>query len=81
MVQANEKCIGSVIKEKRKKKNLTQKELAEKANISRNYLSDMENGRYMPSVKTLAILASILGFDLNIILHMTKIQDKGRRGA
>ena len=32
-------------------KNLTQQEVADKIGISRNYLSDIENGRYNPSFK------------------------------
>ncbi len=37
------------LKEERRKKGWTQKEAAEKIGISRSYLSDIENGRTLPS--------------------------------
>lgn len=53
--------IGGNIKIYRKKQGLTQKELAEKANISRSYLADVENNRYNPSLDVLQSIASALG--------------------
>lgn len=61
---ANE--IGINIKKARKNKKLTQKQLSEKVDISRNYISDIECGRYIPSVEKLLLIASVLGIDLNI---------------
>ena len=61
---ANE--IGINIKKARKDKRLTQKELSEKVDISRNYISDIECGRYIPSVEKLLLIASVLAIDLNI---------------
>lgn len=66
-------AIGIVIKNKRKEKNLKQHELAAATELSRNYISDIENGRYMPSVETLSKVAVVLGMDLNF-LTMTEIQ-------
>ncbi len=57
--------IGGNIKKNRNSKGLTQKELAEKANISRSYLADVERNRYNPSIDTLKSLASAL--DINLI--------------
>ena len=57
--------IGQAIKKERKRKNMTQKDLARATNISRNYLSDIECGRYIPSVEKLLILSSKLDIDLN----------------
>ena len=45
--------LGENIKLYRKKQKLTQVQLADKANISRSYLADVENNRYNPSVDTL----------------------------
>ncbi|MCY6958829.1 helix-turn-helix domain-containing protein [Clostridium brassicae] len=53
--------IGENIKTVRKDQGLTQKELAQKANISRSYLADIENGRYNPSIEVLQSIASSLG--------------------
>ena len=52
---------GKFIKAERKAKGLTQKELAEKANISRSYLADLEQDRYNPSLDTLFEIATALG--------------------
>lgn len=61
---ANE--IGINIKKARKDKRLTQKELSEKVDISRNYISDIECGRYIPSVEKLLLISTVLEIDLNI---------------
>lgn len=65
--------IGDEIKRKRSEKNLTQDKLAEKIGVSRNYISDLENDRYVPSVKTLSKIASVLQMDLNFLLEMSEI--------
>ena len=61
---ANE--IGINIKKARKDKRLTQKELTEKFDVSRNYISDIECGRYIPSVEKLLLISTVLEIDLNI---------------
>lgn len=71
----NKKIIGQAIKNRRIKKNKTQLQVSEDTGISRSYLSDVENGRYMPSVETLIKLASYLELNLNFLLEMTEIQD------
>lgn len=49
------------IKEKRKKLNLTQRILADKLGITREYISMLENGHCDPSMKLLKQLAVELG--------------------
>ncbi|MGE6365167.1 helix-turn-helix domain-containing protein [Bacillus paramycoides] len=56
------------IKRYRKEKKMTQKELAEKANISRSYLGDIEGGRYNPSLDTLNTIAKALNVNINLLL-------------
>lgn len=60
--------IGEKIKCERLKKSLKQYELAEKANISNTYLSDIEVGRTFPSLKTLDKIAKALQVDIKIFL-------------
>lgn len=60
--------IGEIIRQERIRKNLKQYELAEKAGISNTYLSDMENGRTTPSIKTLKKLAKVLGIECSKLL-------------
>ena len=68
--------IGAEFKSKRAEKGYTQDELAAAVGISRNYISDLENERYIPSVKTLSKLAKELGMDLNFLMEMSEIQYK-----
>ncbi|TKH22865.1 helix-turn-helix transcriptional regulator [Bacillus wiedmannii] len=56
------------IKRYRKEKKMTQRELAEKANISRSYLGDIEGGRYNPSLDTLNTIAKALNVNINSLL-------------
>lgn len=67
--------FNDLIRKKRTEKKLTQQELADKIGITRNYLSDVENGRYNPSFKTAIKFATFLGIDLNLLSIMTEIQD------
>ena len=58
--------IGEVIKKERKKKHLTQEKLAKQLNMSRNYLSDIENGRYNPSIKLLEKIVEVLECEIKV---------------
>lgn len=58
--------IGNEIKRARKEKGLTQYDLSQKVSISRNYISDIECGRYIPSVELLISLSKELKIDLNL---------------
>lgn len=68
--------IGFVISSKRQAKGLTQQELADITKLSRNYISDLENGRYTPSINTLARIATVLDIDLNFLTTLTEIPVK-----
>ena len=56
--------IGSQIKAIRKAKNVSQKDLAKKIGISNTYLSDIENSRCFPSIKTLYRISKGLGEEI-----------------
>lgn len=66
--------IGGKIKNLRKERKLTQVELAKKSNISRSYLTDIENDRYNPSIETLKAIANSLEVTLSDILS-DKVKD------
>ena len=66
--------IGGIISQHRNKMKLTQQQLADQSKLSRSYVSDIEAGRYAPSVKSLVSIANILNIDLNFLLKMTEIQ-------
>ena len=52
--------IASKLKERRRRMNLTQLELAKKVGVSESYICQIENGK-MVSLKKLEQLAKILG--------------------
>lgn len=60
--------IGEKIKIHRKKAGLTQVVLAEKANMSRSYLADLERNRYNPSLDTLTAIAEALNINVSNLL-------------
>lgn len=59
--------IGLVIKDARGKKKITQAELGARTELSRSFICDIENGRYMPSTLNLLKICKVLEIDLNRI--------------
>lgn len=57
--------IGKFISENRKKQNLTQEQLAEQLNISKNAVSKWERGLNLPDVSIMQELCKILDITLN----------------
>lgn len=60
--------IGKNVKLYRKQRGLTQVQLAQKANLSRSYLADVEADRYNPSVDTLKAIADALQVGSHVLL-------------
>lgn len=60
--------VGERIKFYRKEKGLTQKELAEKANLSRSHIASIEGNQYTPSLTTLIEIAKALGIDSALLV-------------
>lgn len=52
--------LGRNIRNFRKKKGMTQFDLAAKTKLSRSYIADVERDRYNPSVDTLQLIASAI---------------------
>lgn len=75
MQNNNKRIIGDSIKTARKNKKMTQLDVAHKLNISRNYLSDLENGRYAPSSEKLLLLAKHLDLDVNKMLNQINYEE------
>ena len=53
--------LGAKIKARREKQGLSQGELAERSNIHRTYLSQVENGRKSVTISVLAHISTALG--------------------
>ncbi len=60
----NKSGIGKIIQKLRKEKNLTQDELAEKIDISTNYLSKVERGLSVLNTESFLKIAEVLSFTL-----------------
>ena len=69
------KTVGGEITSARIRNKMTQEALSEVTGISRSYISDIENDRYNPSLKTLIAIGKVLSMDLNFLTQMTEIQD------
>ena len=64
----NQEKIGKFISENRKKKNLTQNELAKKLKVSNHTISNWENGKSMPSYELLLPLTKELDISLSELI-------------
>lgn len=60
------------IKEERTKKQLTQVDLAEMVNVSRQTIISIETGRYTPSVTLGIKLATVLGKRVEVLFEVEK---------
>lgn len=60
--------VGKRVKEIRKEKKLTLRELSKKVDISISFLSDIENGRSNPSLKRIKDIADALGTSVSVLL-------------
>lgn len=72
----NQEKIGRFIAEKRKEKELTQEQLAEYLNVSKNAVSKWERGLCLMDMSLLRPLSKILDVSINEILAGEKINDK-----
>ncbi|MBQ9298086.1 MAG: helix-turn-helix domain-containing protein [Clostridia bacterium] len=66
--------IGKFIAENRKKKNMTQAQLAEKLGVTAKTISRWENGNYMPDISLLKPISEELGITLNDLLSGEKVE-------
>lgn len=61
--------LGKRIREARKKKNYTQQKLAEEADIGEVYLSEIERGTKIPSLKVFMKIADALNVSADYLLR------------
>lgn len=79
--------LGKTISDIRRKHDLTQEEFAEKFNVTRQTISNWENGKSYPDLETLMIMSedfnvsldTMLKGDNRMVREMTKEQRHGRR--
>ena len=68
--------IGKFILELRKKKNMTQQELADKIGVTDRAISKWENGRGLPDLSLMKPLCEELGISINELINGEKIDKK-----
>lgn len=67
LVRKNKGDLGQQIKNQRKKKGFSQKQLAEKLGISANAMCSIENGKAWPSRDTMDAICGLLEVELKLI--------------
>ena len=67
--------LGKRVKYLRRIKNLTQAQLAEKIDLSVNYISQIETGVASPTLKTISILAKALDVEIRELFDFNKQKD------
>lgn len=63
------KNIGINVKSERLRKGLSQEELAEKCEISRNSISLIETGKINPTILRVIDIAKVLDVDINLLIR------------
>jgi transcriptional regulator with XRE-family HTH domain len=61
--------IGNRLKILRKQRGMTLNEIAQQAHLSASLFSRIENGRTMPSIQTLRVIADVLKIDIGYFFH------------
>lgn len=64
MNDGNERTIGAKLRDLRLKNGLTQEELADRAELTKGYISQLENDLTSPSIATLIDILTLLGSSL-----------------
>ena len=67
-----QKSIGSIIKELRTERGMTQTELAQRLHITTQAISKWENGLSMPDVALLVPLADAFGVSIDVLFGRNK---------
>lgn len=73
--------FGSILRELRKKKGLTQETLAFEADLDRTYISLLELGQCGPSLDTMLVLAHALDMSLGDLCDIVEKKLKESRDA
>ena len=74
----NQEKVGNLIKKLRKDNNLTQKELADKLNVTFQAVSKWENGKSVPDIAQLRQISKLFSVDISDILD-GEVKEKKKR--
>lgn len=75
------KTMGEIICALRKEKGMTQRDLAEKLNVSDKAVSKWERNVACPDINTIPKLAEVLGVSVEEIMNAKPKNETGHRGA
>ena len=75
------KTMGELISTLRKEKSMTQKDLAEKLNVTDKAVSKWERNLSSPDISIIPRLAELLGVSTDALLNAKTTQPAGHRGA
>ena len=67
--------LGIKIKERRTLLMLTQEELANRCELTKGYISQLENNKVSPSMETLEIILEVLGTNFSDFFYEEKQQE------
>ena len=71
-----QECFSINLRWYRYKKNMTQEQLAELSNLNAKYISDLERGKYCPSLGKLEALANALDIEPYKLIKPEYISEK-----
>ena len=74
-------ALGELIRKQRQQAELTLRDLAERANVSNPYLSQIERGLHEPSVRVLKAIAGALNLSAESLLVQAGVLDGTNPGA
>jgi transcriptional regulator with XRE-family HTH domain len=75
-VRGGELQVATAVRDLRRVRNLSQRQLAARMNVPRTYISKIENGKAMPTLSSLDRLARALQVDLSALLRDAPTRQK-----
>ncbi|MGH2680369.1 MAG: helix-turn-helix domain-containing protein [Actinomycetota bacterium] len=63
------RAFGQVVRDRRLRAKLSQEALAERAELTRNYVSDLERGLKSPTLASVEALANALGSQPSLLIR------------
>ncbi|NYZ11614.1 helix-turn-helix transcriptional regulator [Azospirillum sp. RWY-5-1] len=67
--------VAALIRASRTGRGLTQEDLADRANLSVQSISALENAKYLPALDTLVNLVEILGLDIADVISTSHVPE------
>ncbi len=64
--------LSDILRELRKKSNLSQEKLAQECNLDRTFISLLERGKRQPSLTTIFKLSSVLGISHSELIKIVE---------